>query len=89
MRLERASFSPEEMALMNAVFDAAVAQLPPTKGTAFEKLLLAERILRRAAAGERDPLRLLAAALITVADNPDDPPVLDVAMQQPAIKERN
>lgn len=80
MKLERASFSPEELTLLNSVFDAAAARLPPNKCKPFTKLLLAERILKRAAAGERDPVRLLAAALITVADNSNNP----IAERRPA-----
>jgi hypothetical protein len=70
MRLVNGSFSPDDVAAMKRVLEAAAALLPPDKCTSFERTLLAERILRRAAAGERDPARLLAAALITVTDHP-------------------
>ncbi len=62
MKLERASFSPEDVTLMKGVLDAAAARLPLEKCTSSEKLVLAQRILNSAAAGQRDPVRLLAAA---------------------------
>jgi hypothetical protein len=69
MRLLNGSFSPEEVTLMKTVLDAAAARLRPAKCTAFEMVVLAEGILLSAAAGERDPGRLLAAALTTVGDD--------------------
>jgi hypothetical protein len=60
MKLERASFSPEDVTLMKGVL--AAARLPLEKCTSSEKLVLAQRILNSAAAGQRDPVRLLAAA---------------------------
>ena len=60
MRLLGASFSPEDVALMERVLDATAAPLAPDGLTSFQQALLADR-LRRAASGERDPCRLSGA----------------------------
>lgn len=67
-----AKFTPEEVALLRSVLDEAAAQLPPHKQTCMMKSILAEGILKRAATGERDPMRLRVAALLAAAYCPSD-----------------
>jgi hypothetical protein len=57
-------FDAETIALMKKAFDDACSRIPPRRGIA--RSILAERILRAAANGERDPVRLRTRALIGV-----------------------
>ena len=57
-----AAFDPETVSLLGAVLDQAIAALPPDGRSQERKTLLASKLLS-AAAGERDPVRLRAAAL--------------------------
>jgi hypothetical protein len=55
--------NPEFVALAKVVFDEVCAKLPPGRNTQSIRAHLAERILKAAGAGERDPARLCAHAL--------------------------
>jgi hypothetical protein len=63
-----AHFDPETIRIMRAVLDDAWARLRPNQQRELAKVHLAERILAAAANGERDPVRLLARALIAPVD---------------------
>ena len=65
-RNEGGTFDPETIELMRSVLDAAWASLLPEQQVSVSRTLLAERILRAAARGERDPARLRAYALFSV-----------------------
>ena len=54
-------FDPETIALMKKAFEDACSRIPPRRAIA--RSILAERILRAAANGERDPARLRTRAL--------------------------
>jgi len=60
-------FDPETIDLMRSVLDAAWASLLPEQQASMSQTILAERILRAVARGERDPTRLCALALFSVA----------------------
>jgi hypothetical protein len=59
-----AHFGPDEIAAMDAALSAAWASLPADRQTEAGRLAMAQRILKAAVRGERDPMRLHAAALI-------------------------
>jgi hypothetical protein len=61
-------FDAETLALLRAALDGAWASLPPSQRAVTSQSILAERILRAAARGERDPERLYALALGDGAD---------------------
>jgi hypothetical protein len=56
-------FDRETVALLRTTLNRAWASLPPALQAVTSRALLAERILRAAARGERDPERLRAAAV--------------------------
>ena len=60
-------FDLDTVLLLRETLDDAWACLPPQQRATMSKTLLAERILKSAAAGERDPERLVNAALMAVA----------------------
>ena len=60
-------FDAETIALMRLVLDEAWNRLPPKRQATMLKTSLAERILKSAAAGERNGERLREAALRDVA----------------------
>lgn len=60
-------FDLATVALLRETLDDAWACLPPQQRATTSKTLLAERILKAAADGERDPERLVDAALMAVA----------------------
>jgi hypothetical protein len=66
MKPTGAVFQPELIELMKAVFDDATAMLPEAKRTSAVKAEIASHILACAAKGERDPVALRMAALLTV-----------------------
>jgi hypothetical protein len=66
MTVEGKVFDPETLAILKAVFDEACAALPPGQRTPGVRSLLAERILRKAGEGERDPARLGTYALLQI-----------------------
>jgi hypothetical protein len=61
-------FDPDTIALLRTTLDHAWASLPPGQQAVTSRSILAERILRAAARGERDPDRLRAHALSGRAD---------------------
>ena len=65
-------YDPETIELLRTVLDDAWACLLPAQQASFSKTFLAERLLRAAARGERDPEQLRARALFAVVP----PPVL-------------
>lgn len=56
-------FDPETVATMKEVLEDAWGKLTPELQSIVPKIVLAERILKSAASGERDRKRLLDAAL--------------------------
>ncbi|HET8964576.1 MAG TPA: hypothetical protein VFN20_00075 [Candidatus Acidoferrum sp.] len=56
-------FDPETVTLLRETLDDAWARLSPELQATMQKTVLAERILKCAARGERDRKRLRAAAL--------------------------
>jgi hypothetical protein len=60
-------FDLETVSLMRATLDDAWACLPSDRKAMTSRTILAEGILKSAAKGERDPERLLDAALMAVA----------------------
>jgi hypothetical protein len=64
MVIAMAAYSPQTVELLRSVLDDAWASMGPDEKARSNKTLVAVRILEAAAAGERDPDRLLAQALI-------------------------
>ena len=58
-----AHFDPETIAVLDGALSQAWASLQPHQQNEISKLALADRILKAAARGERNPSRLCAAAL--------------------------
>ena len=56
-------FEPEAIAVMSEAFDAACKELDDTGQPKLVLEIIAERIIAAARIGERDPVRLRAAAL--------------------------
>jgi hypothetical protein len=63
---EGGSYDPETIALLRTVLDDAWANLLPSQQAATNKYALAQRILKLAAQGERNPIRLRTNAVIEV-----------------------
>ena len=61
---EPAYFDLDTVALLREALDDAWASLRPDQRAGMSRTILAERILKCAAQGERDPARLLEAALL-------------------------
>jgi hypothetical protein len=61
-------FDPDTIALLRTTLDHVWAGLPPTRRALTSQSVLAERILRAASRGERNPERLRAIALSERAD---------------------
>jgi hypothetical protein len=59
------TYDPETLTFLRKVLDEAWLLLPDDRKAWTRKSDMADRILRRAEKGERDPERLRAAALIT------------------------
>jgi hypothetical protein len=64
---QRMSFDPETVSLMRKTLDDTWDQLGPEQRAMTSRTLLAERILKSAAKGERNPDRLRDAALASLA----------------------
>jgi hypothetical protein len=64
--LEGGAYDPETVALLGTPLDEAWANLLPEQQAATDKRVLAKRILKLAAQGERDPVRLRTGALVEV-----------------------
>jgi hypothetical protein len=60
------AYDLETVSLLRAVLDQAWAMLLPHQQARMSKSQLAERVLKCAAQGERDPVRLRARAVIDV-----------------------
>ena len=60
-------FDPETIELLRQCLEKAWSQLEPGQQTRVSKTGLAERILKAASNGERDPTRLQSRALIGIA----------------------
>jgi hypothetical protein len=56
-------FDPVTVALLRKTLDRAWASLPPRRQAVMSRSVMAERILKAARQGERDPERLRALAL--------------------------
>jgi hypothetical protein len=67
-------YDPETVELLKSVLEDAWACLLPEQQASFSRTVLAERLLRAAANGERDPERLRARALFSVAKPADAAP---------------
>jgi hypothetical protein len=61
-------FDRDTVTLLRTALDRAWASLPPGQQAATSRSILAERILKAAAQGERDPERLRAFALFECTD---------------------
>jgi hypothetical protein len=59
-------YDPETLEVLQVALDEAWALLSSDKQAATGKIVLAQRILRLAAVGERDPIRLRAGALTEI-----------------------
>jgi hypothetical protein len=69
------AYDPETLNVMRDALDEAWALLPPDRKNKFLKADMADRVLRTAAVGERDPAVLRAAALMgTGIDGRSDRP---------------
>jgi hypothetical protein len=56
-------FDPDTVALLRTILDHTWASLPADQQAVMSRSILAERILKAAAQGERDPDRLRARAI--------------------------
>jgi hypothetical protein len=65
-------FDPETIELMKTALDEAWTSLNAAEQAKTDRSSLAERILKAAARGERDPARLRAHALIAMAHSLSD-----------------
>jgi hypothetical protein len=63
-------YDPETLMLLRTALDEAWALLPDYRKSGTQKSEMAQRILKQAAEGVRDPIRLRAAALIGAVDGP-------------------
>ena len=62
--IRRAAYDPETISMLSSVLERTIAALPRKQRTGDRKARLASSILGAAARGERDPIRLYAAALV-------------------------
>jgi hypothetical protein len=60
---ESTVYCPEELSLLGRILDQVVQSLPPNLRTPYNRIELAKNILACASTGERDPERLMRAAL--------------------------
>jgi hypothetical protein len=65
-----AGYDPETLLVLRNALDEAWALLPDDRKSESQKSLMAQRILKNAAEGVRDPVRLRAYALIGPVDGP-------------------
>lgn len=65
-RGEGGSFDPETIQLLRAALDQAWRSLSPGQQAHTTKSFIAQRILKLAAQGERDPVHLRSYALATI-----------------------
>jgi len=69
--LEPGAFDPETISLMSEVFTAAVKELQDTGQPQTVLEVIAARIITALRTGERDPVRLRAAALAGLSSEQD------------------
>jgi hypothetical protein len=65
-----ARYDPETLIVLRNVLDEAWAVLPDDRKSESQKSDMAQRILKMAAEGVRDPVRLRAYALVGPVDGP-------------------
>jgi hypothetical protein len=63
-----AQYDPETLMILRKALDEAWATLPDNRKSGTQKSDMAQRILRQAANGVRDPARLQASALVSTVD---------------------
>lgn len=63
-----AGYDPETLSVLRTALDEAWKLLPDHRKSDIQKSEIAQRILRQASDGIRDPVRLRAAALIGAVD---------------------
>ena len=78
--IRRAAYNPETISMLSTVLERAIAALPHQQRTEERKARLASSILRAAARGERDPIRLYATALVV---GPWEPAIGDAPTSAP------
>ena len=71
--IRRAAYDPETISMLSSVLERTIAALPRKQRTGDRKARLASSILGAAARGERDPIRLYAAALVLGPWEPREP----------------
>ena len=62
--MDHGCYDPETLTMLRGVLDEVWDGLPPDRQARMPKSEMAQRILKRAADGERDRARLKAAALL-------------------------
>jgi len=67
---EGGAFDPETIELLRNILEEAWGSLRPEEQVQSSRSLIAERILKMAATGERDPMRLRTRALTEVVASP-------------------
>ena len=77
-------YSPETVKLLRSVLDDAWASMGPDEKARSSKTLVAVRILDAAAAGERNPGRLLELALVPCRIEDISVPIVSVARDTPS-----
>ena len=78
-----ACYDPATIELLKSALETASVSLSKSRQGTVLKTELAQRILAAARAGERDPERLVAHALMKPMDLPDIPP--SASVQEPAV----
>jgi hypothetical protein len=72
-----AQCSPETLVLLRSALDEAWALLPDARKSQIQKSEMAQRILKQAADGVRDPVGLRATALICAIQTSENPTAKD------------
>jgi hypothetical protein len=67
---EGGAFDPETIELLRNILEETWGSLRPEEQAQSSRSLIAERILKMAATGERDPIRLRTRALTEVVASP-------------------
>jgi hypothetical protein len=68
-------YDPETLIVLRTALDEAWALLPDNRKSDGQKSDMAQRILKKAAEGVRDPVRLRASALVGPVDGPSISPL--------------
>ena len=66
MKPNGAVFDPETVEILKRSLDDAWSQLTPDQRAQMSRSAMAERILKAAANGERDPIRLRTVAMVSI-----------------------